>query len=69
MSAGWFLSYGRRRQSDGQSSRGPHLQIQLLLPQIVKLHALRDGLGLNLNTHTHTISHTNTEHVTNGAAV
>lgn len=51
-------------QCEGQSSRGPHTQVQLLLPLIVKLHALRKGLGLDLHTHTHTERCADEGHVT-----
>lgn len=55
-------SYICFRQRDGQSSRLLHVQINLLLPQIIKLHTLREGLRLNLRTHTHahTIKQLNT---------
>lgn len=44
------VSYVCVGQCDGQPGWGLRSQTQLLLPQIIKLHTLREGLGLNLNT-------------------
>lgn len=49
------VSYVCVGQRDGQSRsrRGPDPQTQFLLPQVIELHTLGEGLGLNLNTEDH----------------